>query len=318
VQPGQTLADLGLDSLGLVELSLALEAKTGTAVSESDLSAEMTVEQVRAAVVATAEGEGDGGPHEAEAGLSANQPLWPYSWGRVFRVLGLPFDGLYRLMVTKTLVLGAASLAKLPREVIFAGTHHSFADMPLIRAGLAQTKARRLSSRLVIAMSANEFAKAGLLARYGRLAFGLYPLRQRGEREASLRLLAKLARGGNPILIFPQGIHAKPALEQANDASVRFRPGVAHLAEALGAAVVPFGLAGTELMIPPERETFRGPLIAGIPVSIHRGPLAIAFGEPLTLEAGEEPQAFALRLQEASFALARQAEAALQQASARR
>jgi len=52
-------------------------------------------------------------------------------------------------------------------------------------------------------------------------------------------------------------------------------------------------------------------VIAGVPVSIRRGPLAIAFGEPLESVPGEEPQAFALRLQEASFALARQAEAAL-------
>ena len=46
-QPAQTLGELGLDSLGLVELALALEEKTGKAVGDGDLRLDMTVEQVR-------------------------------------------------------------------------------------------------------------------------------------------------------------------------------------------------------------------------------------------------------------------------------
>ncbi len=80
---------------------------------------------------------------------------------------------------------------------------------------------------------------------------GLYPLHQHGDRDASLRGLVGLAGAGNAILIFPQGVHATPAQERAGDSAVRFRPGVALLAEALDAAVVPFGLAGTEQLIPP-------------------------------------------------------------------
>jgi hypothetical protein len=71
---------------------------------------------------------------------------------------------------------------------------------------------------------------------------------------------------------------------------------------------VPFGVAGTELVIPPRREDFDGPAIAGIPLSITRGPLAIAFGAPLTLQRGEKPEAFAARLQEESYRLTRLAE----------
>jgi len=77
--------------------------------------------------------------------------------------------------------------------------------------------------------------------------------------------------------------------------------------------VVPFGLAGTERVMPPFLEEYRGLLIAGVPVSLKRRPLAIAFGQPLTLEPGEEPHAFAARLQDACYALARQAEQALAQ-----
>ena len=49
-----------------------------------------------------------------------------------------------------------------------------------------------------------------------------------------------------------------------------------------------------------------------------RGPLAIAFGAPLRRAEGESPRAFAARLQDASYALTRQAEAALEGAIRRR
>jgi len=45
-------------------------------------------------------------------------------------------------------------------------------------------------------------------------AYGLYPLDRLAHREASLRRLASLARRGKPVLIFPQGTHARPADER--------------------------------------------------------------------------------------------------------
>ena len=56
---------------------------------------------------------------------------------------------------------------------------------------------------------------------------------------------------------------------------------------------------------------FRGRLLAGVPVSITRGPLAIAFGPALTWESHESPEAFTMRLQEQCYALTRRAEEAL-------
>lgn len=314
VRDEQTLAELGLDSFALVELAVELEEKTGKALADGDLSAEMTVAQIRDLLAAAPE-LAEAGEAAATGGretLTAEQPFWPYTWGRIFRGLSLPFDLLYRVSVPETIVLGAGHLAHLPRRTIFAGTHHSFADLPLIRAGLAKTPAKHLVSRLIVAISSSEFAKAGPLANYGRLAFGLYPLRQYGEQDVSMRRLARLARAGNTVLIFPQGQHAKPERERLGDPSVNFRTGVAHLAEALEAAVVPFGIAGTDIVMPPEREDFHGRIIAGVPVSITRAPLAIAFGEPLTLEPGESLQDFTARLQQASFALTRRAEAEIE------
>ncbi|HLH74570.1 MAG TPA: AMP-binding protein, partial [Chloroflexota bacterium] len=309
----QTLGELGLDSLGLVELALQLEEKTGKVVDDGDLTLDMTVAQVRATLVHISEEATNVGRERSRPGEDWEMPLWPYTWwGRSFRALSLPFDLLYRASVTRTFILGGEHLADLPPRVIFAGTHRSYADLVLLQTALSQTAARGFARRLVVAAGSARYGQAGLLGKYATLAYGLYPLQQYHGRAASLRGLAQLAALGNAVLIFPQGKHTPASLEQAGDPSARFRSGVAQLASALDAVVVPFGLAGTDRLVPPAPpKGFKGPVIAGIPVTINCGPLAIAFGMPLRREVGEEPRAFTERLEQICFTLARQAEEAL-------
>jgi 1-acyl-sn-glycerol-3-phosphate acyltransferase len=174
-----------------------------------------------------------------------------------------------------------------------------------------RSPARRLAGRLVIAAAAGGVGWRSRWGQYAILAFGLYPLEREHERDASLRRLVRFAQKGNTILIFPQGTHARPGQERAKDSSVRFRPGVAHLAAALHCPVVPFGVAGTEQLMPAYLEEFHGRVIAGVPVAFTRGPLAIAFGPPLQPGPEEEPAGFAARLEEVCYALTRQAEDAI-------
>lgn len=243
-------------------------------------------------------------------------PLWPYTWGRPFRVLGTPFDLLLRYAGSPIVVLGAEHLEGLPNRVILAGTHRSFPDLRLVRYALARSPAKHLLGRLITANMAGPMF-SGIKAWFGVLGFGLHPIDQRRRRDESLRALVRVSKASDgSILIFPQGTHSTTEAELANDPSVRFRAGVAHLAEALDVPVVPFGLAGPERVIPPELEKFDGLKIAGIPVSVHRAPLAIAFGAPRTIEPGETAQAFSARLQEACFALTRDAERAVLDADA--
>ena len=111
-------------------------------------------------------------------------------------------------------------------------------------------------------------------------------------------------------LIFPQGTHARPSEERGDPPAARFKTGVAHVAEALQAPGVPFGLAGTEEAMPPFVEHHRGLVIGGVPVSLRRRPLAIAFGPPQQQEPADTPQQFAERLERLSYALAAEAAAA--------
>jgi long-chain acyl-CoA synthetase len=320
VQPDQTLGGLGLDSLGLVDLTLSLEEKTGKAIGAGDLGPDMTVAQVRMLLLHAPDVQLAGvQSNEDEKKTSAALPLWPYRWGRGLRFLGFPVELLYRFGVTRTVVMGREHLADLPPRVIFAGTHHSFPDLALVRYALSRGGGEHTPRRLVTAIAAEGFdsggprfgSRLGLYPWYGILALGLYRLRQHADTEASLRGLARVAVAGNDILIFPQGIHVRPEDEIARNPAAGFHSGVAYLVSALGFPVVPMGLAGTERVMPYKPAEFRGRLLAGVPLSITRGPLAIAFGPALAWESHESPEAFTMRLQEECYALTRRAEAAL-------
>jgi long-chain acyl-CoA synthetase len=313
VDDAATLGELGFDSLTLIELALALQERTGVAVSDDDLHAGLTVAELRALVGhAPAVNTDTARAQREQYDEGSDPPRWAYGpIGRFFRGLSLPFVLLYRAGVTDTIVLGAEHLRDLPRQVVLAGTHHSWPDFMLVREALRRGPARRLDRHLIVPAAAVVMHRAGPLGLYTILSFGLFPIRQYSDQERSLRMLARLAGAGNPVLIFPQGHHADPAAERAGDPAASFKTGAALIAQAMGAIVVPFGLAGTERLIPPTDEGFKGLAIAGIPVTIRRGPAAIAFGEPLRLEPDETPHAFTRRLQEVAFALTRQAETAL-------
>lgn len=322
VQPNQKLGDLGLDSLGLVELATSLEEKTGKTVSDGDLGMEMTVEQLHGLIAKApdldqmetlVEGEH---PVKGEVKLY-KVPDWPYTWGRYLRFVAFPFDVLYWLIVPRTIIIGKEHLQNLAPTVIFAGTHHSFADVPLLRQSLSHTAANWLVPRLIVGAEATGFGKIGLTGKFAILAFGLYPLQKYGGRDQSMRDLVKLAAKGNAILFFPQGAHVRIEEELANAPIAQFHDGISYLAKALDTAVVPFGLAGTEKVMPSLRDEFHGKLIAGIPISAKRRPLAIAFGAPVKMNPDEDPHAFAARLQALCYTLTRRAEQALAKAEAK-
>ena len=321
VEDEQSLAELGLDSMALLDLAIALEDKCGKVVADGDLLPGMTVGEVRSRMAAAPPlGVGAESTHarldvpKTGERVSASQPLWPYTWHHPRQVLRLPIDLAYDHYVTRTIVQGGEYLANLAPPVILAGTHHAYADFPLVYQALKQTPARELASKIVVAARATAFDAAGPAAWFGTFALGLYPLRQYGDQDTSLRGLAQLAQEGHAILIFPQGKHIRPEAECAGDPEAGFKAGVGHLAAALHATVVPFGLAGTEVVFP---NVDRAPLMIGdIPVVLRKGPVAIVFGAPLTMESHEAPTGFARRLQDVCFALTREAEAALQPSEA--
>jgi 1-acyl-sn-glycerol-3-phosphate acyltransferase/acyl carrier protein len=308
VRSDQTLGQLGLDSLSIAQLAVEIEEKSGRAIADGDLLLDLTVEQVRERVAAAPPADE---AYERTADETAGPPTWPYTWGHRLRWLSFPFDLIYRYGVTRTYILGAEHLSGLQPPVIFAGAHHGFADLPLVRYSLSRSPARDLAKKLMVVAAGAGAGFHDFFTGYGVLAFGIIALEREYGRSASLHRLSSLIEAGYPALYFPQGTHARPAQEKANDPAVRFRPGIGLLAESTGASVVPFGLAGTDIVMPPFKEEFHGMTIAGVPVSLKPGPLAIAYGPPLRVDPAETHEAFAERLQTACYGLTRLAEQAL-------
>jgi long-chain acyl-CoA synthetase len=321
VGDSQTLAELGLDSLGLVGLAVEIESRTGLTIPDGTLDTSMSLPALRNAISAIATGSGPSVPGDtstddrmkrAEEAHTWLPPLWLYTKARILRRLRMPIDVLHRRAVPRVVVLGAEYLEILREGAILAGTHRSFADVSTIHRALAETLSPDVADRLTIAASSAIVGRAGWLGRLVTVSFGLFPLRQYGGQEESLRRLAQIADAGNSILLFPQGHHTDPDDERRSLPSADFKPGIGRLASDLGLPVLPFGLAGTDQVVAPRPpETFTGLVIAGIPVRYHRRPVAVAFGVPMRPEASERASAFASRLQAVCFSLSRQAEAAL-------
>ncbi|HWE60702.1 MAG TPA: AMP-binding protein, partial [Chloroflexota bacterium] len=248
----QSLGELGLDSLGITGLLVEIEARTGVVVADDLVDPAMTVAALRTAVSAliTQDGAEAGTQDQDEAQVKRREeaftwlpPLWLYTRGRVLRRLSAPINWLHRFGVPRVRVLGAVHLSALDRGAILAGTHRSYPDVPTIKRALAESRARAHSDRLVVAASSVIVGRAGLFGKFATAAFGLFPLRQYGGQEESLRRLAQIADAGNTILIFPQGHHTDPELERRGDPTADFRSGIGRLAIDLQLPVLPFGLA---------------------------------------------------------------------------
>src|SRR4051812_2264436 len=113
----QTLMALGLDSLALLDLAIALEDKTGKVVADGDLGPDMTGGEGRARMVAApARGVTPQPPPPRRdrptcgERTGAPPPLWPYAWQRSRQILRLPIDLAYRYYVTETVVRGGEHL----------------------------------------------------------------------------------------------------------------------------------------------------------------------------------------------------------------
>jgi long-chain acyl-CoA synthetase len=243
--------DLGLDSLGRVELAALIEEQLGAVVSDEVVAAAATVGDLLAAME-----EGvPGGPAEA-------LPAWPR---RAPAVLARRF--IQELLLFPALgvlcrprrVQGAERLDALDGPVLMVANHTSHLDAPSVLSVLPAGRRRRT----VVAAAEDYFFGSALGGATWMVAIGAIPFRRRGNVAASLRHCGELARAGYSILIFPEGTRSPDGWLRA------FKPGVGLLARELGLPVVPIHLDGAYGILPKGR---------GWP---RPGPLTVRIGEPI-------------------------------------
>lgn len=118
-------------------------------------------------------------------------------------------------------------------------------------------------------------------------AFRAYPFGPEAGLEAGMALTGRLVDRGLNIVIFPEGARTP-------DGRIHeFQPGVGLLARELRVPVVPVRIRGMHEVLPYPRFV--------VPARLGRA--SVAFGEPLRAAPGDDPKAFAARLQRAVEAL---------------
>jgi len=262
-------ADLGLDSLAMVELAVSLEAAYGTQIDEGRLAACATVAEVADLLER----------RESAAPLEGARD-WPRSLSaRIARAVLLP---LFQLLVLR-LVLGLRvqvdrrSRARSRRPVIYVANHQSHLDTPTVLGAIARTRGGRVA---VAAAHDHFFANRRLVGFLGQLVLGMFPFHREGGFRANLKSIGRCLDAGWSVLIFPEGTRSR------SGAMARFKPGIGRIVREMGVPVVPLRIDGAHELLPAGRTLPR------------RGTVCVTVGDELEI-AGQEPEEITSTLERA-------------------
>jgi long-chain acyl-CoA synthetase len=186
-------ADLGIDSLGRVELLSLVEETLGVYIDDGDLDPEETLAQLQARIDAAGPGTA---PPEGIFG-------WPLN----------PLVGALRIGLQQAIILplvtifyrrpvrGLEHLAGLRGPVMFAANHHLHNDNALILLAIPL----RMRWKLSVAAAADDIFGNPLRGFLAAVLGNAFPMAREGAVRRSLDLLgARLDRGFN-VLIYPEG-----------------------------------------------------------------------------------------------------------------
>ncbi|MGB9146373.1 MAG: AMP-binding protein [Acidobacteriaceae bacterium] len=309
--------DLGLDSLGRVQLQTDLEQRLGLTIEDEALDRIVTLGDLRHELGLGAVGDSvtaTGLPAESAPASSAARastpaaapaldraeprprgeddvyPHWP--WWLPFRLIRNGFLELVSRPLTRFL---AAPRVERPahldpgRPVIIIANHVSTYDAPLVLYGLPGPMRRRVTAAMAGDMLRNWRHMRGLgppriLDPLGPFAYilvtGLYnafPLPRSAGFRRSFQHAGEALDRGYNVLVFPEGHRTEGGLQP-------FRPGIGLLVRESNAPVLPVALAGLSELKAKGRGWFRS------------GALTVRVGELIRFGPDDDPQQITDRL----------------------
>ncbi len=231
-------ADLGFDSLMLLELLVALEAQADAHLDAERLNACHTIADAEALVrdSSAARRLSRTATIEREDESSAEVP--PALREAAMHWLGRAQMSFYD-KVLDTRVTGRAFIP-FNRSTLVAANHASHLDMGLVKYALGSYGAD------IVSLAAQDYFFEG--GRFRRAYFenftNLVAMSRSGSLRQSLRQAGELLEQGKTLLIFPEGTRSGEGGVQ------EFKPAVGHLALAHDKDILPVYLGGTHAALP--------------------------------------------------------------------
>jgi len=268
--------DLGIDSLGWVDLTLDIQREAGVTLTEAGIARVLTLRDLlREAAEAPAQ------PETAAAGPPSG--LFEREPGPVASAARLSLAACNRAILRSLFRLRVVGVENVPADgpCLICPNHASYLDPPAIAAALPSS-----------VLQQTWWAGWTGIMFSGRLARAFSRLTQVMPVDPDRAVASSLAWGGavldhgRYLVWFPEG-------SRSYDASVqRFLPGIGALLKAHPATVVPAYIAGTFEAWP---RTRRWP---------ERHPITVIFGAPFTPAATARPEDVAQEIRQRVIALA--------------
>jgi long-chain acyl-CoA synthetase len=259
--------ELGLTSLGEVELSVALEEAYGVVLDGTDLAGIATVGELLARVE-------QGG---SSTGKAIAFPAWSLRpWAVHLRSVlqHLLLFPLHRLLARPFSVAFTTPLAEPRTPAVYIANHCSHVDtLSIIRAMPPQHRAR-----LAIAAASDYFYASPYIGALATAILNTFPFAREGSTRASLEYCGDLVDQGWSILIYPEGTRS------TTGHLLPFKRGIGLLAAGLEVPVVPIAVRGGYEILPKGRRSPRP------------GPVSLLFGAPEQADPDADPDALTVRL----------------------
>ena len=235
--------DLGIDSLGWVELSIAIEDATGAHVDDAMIAQTTRLRDLLTAVADAPEkeqGKSAEPLEHPEFVLDEKEQRWATPRGPVSKAMALTCYGLVRLYMRLAHRIKVEGLANLPDgPYILTPNHVSYLD-PL---ALGAVLGRRRALRAFWAGRSTVLFKNFVLRMLSRVA-QVVPIDERRGPFSSLAYVALVCARKHPLVLFPEG-------HVSEDGTLRdFQPGIGLLLLHQELQAVPVWIQGTYDALP--------------------------------------------------------------------